>query len=90
MTEPTTTAGTTPEEVDDTLDRMLSLTEVCEAEGVSRWTIQRRIRAGKFPAGFELENGRPGWRESWIKARRKNKPRRTLGAEIAPETAATT
>ena len=66
------------------VDRMLSLSEVCAAEGVSRWTIQRLIRAGKFPPGYELENGRPGWSESWIKARREKKPRRTLGAETAP------
>jgi len=74
----------TPSEIDDLLDRILSLTELCEAEGVSRWTIQRRIRAGTYPAGLELENGRPGWPESWIKARRKSKPRRTLGGEVAP------
>ena len=66
------------------IDRMLSLTEVCEAEGISRWTIQRLIRAGKFPAGIELDNGRPGWPESWIKARRESKPRRTLSVETAP------
>ena len=71
------------------IDRMLSLTQVCEAEGVSRWTIQRLIRAGKFPAGIELANGRPGWPESWIKARRESKARRTLGAETAPEVGAT-
>ena len=67
------------------VDRMLSLSEVCAAEGVSRWTIQRRIKEGKFPAGLELDNGRPGWPESWIEARRKSKPRRTLGAEVLPE-----
>ena len=84
MTELPTTADTTPEEVDDGLDRMLSLTEVCDYEGVSRWTVQRRIRAGAFPAGLEQENGRPGWPFSWLKARRKEKLRRTLGAEAAP------
>ena len=70
------------------VDRMLSLTQVCEAEGVSRWTIQRRIRDGKFPPGYELENGGVGWPESLIEARRESKPRRTLGAETAPEPAA--
>ena len=84
MTETTTAAGNAPEAV-GSLDRMLSLSEVCKAEGVSRWTIQRGIRTGKFPAGIELDNGRPGWPESWIKERRKSKARRTLGAEMAPE-----
>ena len=84
MVETSTSAGTPPEEVDGPLDKILSLSEVCKAEGVSRWTIQRLIRVGKFPAGLELDNGRPGWPESWIKARRESKPRRTLGADTAP------
>ncbi len=78
----------TKEEI--TMDRMLSLSEVCAAEGVSRWTVQRRIRAGKFPAGIELENGRPGWPESWIQARRENKSRRTLGYEAPAQPEAVT
>ena len=77
------TAGAPPE-VDDSLDPVLSLTQTCVYEGVSRWTIQRGIRAGTFPAGLELENGRPGWPLSWLKARREKKLRRTLGAETAP------
>ena len=83
MTETPTAVGTPPK-ADDLLDPILSLTQVCEEEGVSRWTIQRRIRAGTFPAGLELENGRPGWPLSWIRARRKKKLHRTLGAETAP------
>lgn len=87
MTEASISADKAPEAA-DSLDPILSLTQLCKQEGVSRWTIQRRIRDGTFPAGLELENGRPGWPLSWIKARRKSKPRRTLGAETAPEAGA--
>lgn len=85
MAEIFASAETPPEEVDNSLDPILSLTQVCKGEGVSRWTIQRRIREGKFPAGLELENGRPGWPLSWIRARRESKARRTLGAETTPD-----
>lgn len=85
MAETPTSAGTPPEEVDDSLDRMLSLSEVCKIEGVSRWTIRRRVKDGKFPPGYELENGGVGWRESVIRARRESKARRTLGVETAPD-----
>ena len=84
MTQVTPATSITPEEVDASLDPILSLTQTCDYEGVSRWTIQRGIKAGTFPAGLELENGRPGWPKSWLKARRAKKLRRTLGAETAP------
>ncbi len=84
MKQVTPATSTTAKKVDASLDPILSLTQTCDYEGVSRWTIQRRIRTGKFPAGIELDNGRPGWPESWIEERRKSKPRRTLGAETAP------
>ena len=84
MKQVTPATSTTAKKVDDSLDRMLSLTEVCDYEGVSRWTVQRRIRAGAFPAGLEQENGRPGLPFSWLKARRAKKVRRTLGTETAP------
>ena len=84
MTDSPATAGTPPDDVDASLDPILSLTQTCDYEGVSRWTIQRGIKAGTFPAGLELENGRPGWPKSWLKARREKKLRRTLGAETAP------
>lgn len=80
MTDTPTIAGNPPEEATG-LDRMLSLSEVCTAEGVSRWTIRRRVRAGTFPPGYELVNGGVGWPESIIRARRENRPRRTYGAE---------
>ncbi len=83
-----TSAGTPPEEVDDSLDRMLSLSEVSQFEGVSRWTIRKSIKAGTFPAGLDLINGREGWPLSWLQARRERKARRTSGAEPTPEAGA--
>ena len=88
MTEAPATAGNPPEEVDDSLDSMLSLSEVCEIEGVSRWTIRRRVKAGLFPPGYELENGGVGWPQSVIRARREKRARRTYGTENPTEPAA--
>ena len=79
---PATAGDYSPEEATGALDRMLSLAEVCAVEGVSRWTVRRCIRNGTFPAGLDLENGREGWPESWMKERRKNKLRRTSGATV--------
>ena len=84
MKQVTPATSTTAKKVDASLDPILSLTQTCDYEGVSRWTIQRGIKAGTFPAGLELENGRPGWPKSWLKARRDKKVRRTLGTETAP------
>ena len=80
MTKSAATTDTPPEEVVGPLDRMLSLSEVCAIEGVTRWTIRRRVKHGQFPPGYELENGGIGWPESIIRARRENLPRRTYGA----------
>ena len=88
MTDSPATAGTPPENVNDPLDPMLSLSQVCAIEGVTRWTIRRRVKAGKFPPGYELLNGGLGWRRSVIMARRKNLVRRTYGTEIPLEPAA--
>ena len=85
MTESPTAGDSPAEDVDAPLDRMLSLSEVCAAEGVTRWTIRRRVKDGKFPPGYELENGGIGWPESVIRARRESLPRRTYGAELPPE-----
>ncbi len=90
MAETPTSASAPPEKVDDSLDRMLSFSEVCQFEGVSRWTVRKRIKAGTFPAGLELMNGREGWPLSWLQARRERKARRASGAEAAPEAGATT
>lgn len=84
MTESPATAGTPPKEIDDSLDPMLSLSDVCAIEGCSRWTIRRRVKAGKFPPGYELVNGGVGWRRSVISAHRENLARRTYGDEGAP------
>ena len=85
MEQASSAPDTAPAKANDSLDRMLSLSEVCKIEGVSRWTIRRRVKDGKFPPGYELENGGIGWRESVIRARRESRPRRTYGAETAPE-----
>ena len=75
VTKSSTTASNPAEEADAPLDRMLSLSEVCAIEGVTRWTIRRRVKDGLFPPGYELENGGIGWPESVIRARRKNRAR---------------
>ena len=90
MVEISTSAGASLEEGDDSLDRMLSFTEVCQFEGVSRWTARKAILAGKLPPGLDLLNGRKGWPLSWMKARREKKARRASGAEAAPVAGAAT
>ncbi len=89
MAETPTPAGTPPEEVEDSLDRMLSFSEMCAFEGVSRWTARKAILAGKLPPGLSLLNGRRGWPLSWMKARREKKARCASGTEAAPEAGAT-
>ena len=88
MKQVTPATSTSPNEVDDALDRMLNFSETCKFEGASRWTVRREIKAGRFPPGLELINGREGWPLSWLKARREKKARRPSGADAAPETAA--
>ena len=85
MEQAPTSADTPPEEVDDSLDRMLSFSEMCQFEGVSRWTARKAIKAGTLTPGIELINGREGWPLSWMKARREKKARRASGAETAPD-----
>ncbi len=85
MVETSTSAGTPPEDGDDSVDPILSFSETCRFEGVSRWTVRREIKAGRFPPGLELINGREGWPLSWMKARREKKARRASGAETAPD-----
>ena len=77
-----------PSKADDPLDPMLSFGETCRYEGVSRWTLRKKIKAGTFPPGFQLLNDREGWPLSLLRARREKKARRASGAEPAPETAA--
>lgn len=52
---------------------------------VQRW---RDIKAGKFPAPVEIGPNRIGWFEDEIDAWLASRPRRTYGAEIAPEAGA--
>ena len=87
MTQAPTAADKAPQAA-GSLDKMLSLTELCVVEGVSRWTIRRRIRAGTYPAGLLLESGREGWPENWIRERREKKVRHMVSAETAPNQAA--
>ena len=62
--------------------------EVLTRTGLSRTTIWRRVRAGTFPAPIELGENSIGWPESEITSWLANQPRRTYGAETAPETEA--
>ena len=52
---------------------------------VQRW---RDIKAGKFPAPVEIGANRIGWFEDEIDAWLASRPRRTYGAETAPEAGA--
>ena len=52
---------------------------------VQRW---RDIKAGKFPAPVEIGTNRIGWFEDEIDAWLASRPRRTYGAETAPEAGA--
>ena len=88
MAQTPTSTSSPPEEVDDSLDRMLSFSETCQFEGASRWTVGREIKAGRFPPGLDRINGREGWPLSVLKARREGKARRPSGAEPAPAGAA--
>ena len=70
-------------------DRMLRAPEVMARTGLSRTTIWRQVKAGTFPAPYELGKNSIGWPSSsistWIKAR----ARRTYGAEMPAEAEAT-
>lgn len=65
--------------------KMLRAHEVMARTGLSRVTIWRRVRAGTFPAPSELGANSIGWPESEISAWLESRPRRTYGAEAAPE-----
>jgi prophage regulatory protein len=53
-------------------ERFISLAQTADKVGLSRWTIARWQREGKFPRSFPLENRRVAFRESdilaWMKA----------------------
>lgn len=45
-------------------NQLLSAQEVCAALDVSRRTLARRVKAGKFPPPARVEKGRPYWDRS--------------------------
>ena len=47
-------------------DKILRTREVMERTGLSRTTIWRKVRAGKFPAPLQLTENAVGWPESRI------------------------
>jgi prophage regulatory protein len=47
-------------------DSILRIAKVVEKAGMSKATIYRRIKEGKFPAPLELSTNIVGWRESEI------------------------
>ncbi len=53
------------------MKRVLRISEVTEATGLSRTSIWRRERAGTFPARVRLGDRAVGWRsneiEAWIR-----------------------
>ncbi len=57
------------------MDRLLTLTEVAEAENVSRVTVWRRIRAGILPAPIMVGARSPRIPESEYRAYRESLPR---------------
>lgn len=57
-------------------DRLLAWPEVHVLAGFSRTTAWRLQQAGLFPACVSLSPGRVGWRESELKAWRKERDRR--------------
>lgn len=52
----------------DRPDRILSASEVRDRVNLSRQTVWRLERAGRFPPRIHLSPGRVGWRESEIDA----------------------
>ncbi len=66
-------------------NQMLRAPEVMARTGLSRVTIWRRVKAGKFPAPKILGENSIGWPESEITAWLASRPRRTYGAESTPE-----
>ena len=55
------------------MTQLIRPNDVCALTGLSRTSIWRRVRTGKFPAPIELGGGSIAWREEevedWIAAR---------------------
>lgn len=47
---------------------LLSKDEVAEYLGVSKATLERHVRLGKFPSGFRLQNGHLRWTQEMVLA----------------------
>lgn len=60
---------------------MLRQPEVLRRIGLSRTTLWRKIRAGDFPAPFQLGPNSIGWPESEIISWLEGCPRQTYGEE---------
>ena len=65
------------------IDPMLRPREAAERTGLSRTTIWRRRRAGKFPDPVDLGNGLLGWYEDEIAAWIEARPRVAIAAPNA-------
>ena len=61
-------------------DQLLRPPEVVRRTGLSRTTLWRRVRAGKFPAPTVLGVNAIGWPASIITAWLASRPTRTYGA----------
>ena len=65
--------------------KILNLNEVVEKTGLSRVTIWRLEKSGKFPKRVNLTDSRVGWIETeideWIEARPRGICQREIGKE---------
>ncbi|WOK35450.1 helix-turn-helix transcriptional regulator [Sphingomonas sp. C3-2] len=50
------------------IDRIVRIAEICEITGLSARTIERKVKAGTFPAKRQLSAQCVGWRLSDITA----------------------
>lgn len=55
-----------------TLDRFLQEKDVLELTSLSRSTLWRQIKSGRFPPSVVISAGRVGWRESAVQAWQDN------------------
>ena len=69
-------------------DHILRPPAVMARTGLSRTTIWRRVKAGSFPAPLILGENSIGWTAQSIDDWLESRPRRTYGADTAPEPAA--
>ncbi len=68
-------------------NQMLRAPEVMARTGLSRVTIWRRVKAGKFPAPYILGENSIGWTAQSIEDWLDSRSRRTYGAETADNAA---